>query len=339
MPPQPVSGGNSCELSRIRITLPAPVASLRILTPSDLKAAATLPDAVVAERWQEALSRDGVVSPPLVSLFDDWSEWSGLDHRAMLVAVQEAQERIDAQWRDASVSDAESAAAFYDQTDTLVPLLVWWHGTDLNPARCAVGAEAVIAAVGGSRALDFGAGIGSTALTLADGGAEVTLADVAAQPLDFAEWRMRRRNHPPAEALRLRERSLGNLADSSFDAVVAFDVFEHLPEPAASLEQLDRLLAPAGTISFNQAYVPPGDELQHYPQRGEVLLWLHDRGYRLAHVPGVCWIAQKAPMPRASQMRQGSSLRSRIAATGVFEGRRGRLSRRVGSHVIRNALR
>jgi hypothetical protein len=84
--------------------------------------------------------------------------------------------------------------------------------------------------------------------------------------------------------------------------------------------------------------VPSEDEVQHYPQRGEVLSWLHDRDYRLAHVRGVFWIAQKAPLSPGAQARQGIALRARIAATHVADGDPGPLRRRLARRAVR-ALR
>jgi SAM-dependent methyltransferase len=312
--------------------------SLSVLTPKELRTIGSVPEHLVAQRWRASLSDSGPPRLPLVSLLEDWARFAGIDYPTMLREVSEAQARIDAQWNERLPEGPDAEAAFYDETDTLIPLLLWWHGTDLNPARCAVGAATVLEAIGARRVLDFGCGIGSTALVLAGTGADVLLVDVAEEPLRFAEWRLRERGYEPKTMARLQG-PLNEVEPGWSDGIVAFDVFEHLPDPYPNLEALDRTLAPAGVICLNQVYVPAGGEAQHHPQRGEVLEWLHDRGYRLAHVPSVCWIAQKAPLPTAAHTAQGLSLSARIAATRIADRPGGSRLRGIRFQVIRHALR
>lgn len=313
---------------------------LRPLERRALRAAGTLAVEEALKRWQASLAPLGDPGlPALVALLEDWAGFSGLDYPAMLRSIFAGQDKVDQEWHDQRPQTAEEVAAFYDRTDTIIPLLLWWHGTEPGPARGAAAAVAVLTAVGARRVLDFGSGIGSTGLVLAHAGLEVTLADVAREPLSFGAWRMRQRGHEP-DTLDLLEHPLEGLSDGAWDGAVAFDVFEHLPETAGTIGRLDQLLRPGAALCFNQAYVPNDPaEPEHYPQHGEVLLQLHALGYRLAHVTDVMWIAQKAPLGGAERRRQALELRARVAAVrAVGDRRRGPVGRSLAFHTSRHGL-
>lgn len=312
---------------------------LRVMDRRRLRAQAT-PDARRAQEvWQTSLARSAEAPPPLplVSLLEDWAEFSELDYRDMLAVISRAQHKADREWADWQPQSDDEVAAFYDRSDTIVPLLLWWHATGRLPALCATAAAQVFERVGARRVLDFGAGIGSTALVFARRGIDVVMADVAREPLRFAEWRLKARGYT-SEPLDLVASSLDDLPTASVDGVVTFDTFEHLPDSAASVGALDRVLRPGGALVFNQAYVPEESVDQHYPQRGQVLVALHERGYRLAHVASVAWVAQKAPLSPVGRRAQGLEIRARIAAVRAMERRRGAVGSRLSFHTIRHAL-
>lgn len=86
------------------------------------------------------------------------------------------------------------------------------------------------------RVLDFGGGIGSTALALAElPGVEVTYLDLPGKTMDYAQWRFN-------EAGRTIEVLDGTqpdpLGDRTFDLIVSFDVLEHVPEPEQTARYL-----------------------------------------------------------------------------------------------------
>ncbi len=312
--------------------------SLVAKTPRELAIAAEVGDAHVRAQWDAALAVGDPPPPAMLSLFDDWSAFSGQDYRALLERVFSAYTDAGSEWDAKQPSTPLDVADFYGETATMVPMLLWWHGTNLGPARCAVGASSVLRCVGARSVLDFGCGIGSTALVLAHAGLRVTLADVSQEALDFSRRRLDRRGRT-YDVLDLRSSRLDTLPDASFEGVVAFDVFEHIPFPERDLARLDRLLAPEGLICLNQLYVPEEDSPAHYPQHGELLQWLHAHGYRLAHVRSVCWIAQKAPLGGVSHRRQGAALRARVAGARVADGLDGSVGRRLGHHLARLTLR
>ena len=101
----------------------------------------------------------------------------------------------------------------------------------------------------GRRVLDAGCGGGLVARELAVAGAEVVGVDRSLGSLEVAR--------------RAVDRSIGSFrpvrgrlerlpfADGSFDAVVAADVLEHLPDLPAAVAELARVLAPGGGFVFD----------------------------------------------------------------------------------------
>ena len=98
------------------------------------------------------------------------------------------------------------------------------------------------ALVGSKRVLDAGCGVGYGAARLAEVAAEVVALDQARDPLTVGG---KQYSHP-----RLRfvqgDCTRFPFADSSLDAVVAFEVIEHLDEWKALIEESRRVLVPAG---------------------------------------------------------------------------------------------
>lgn len=302
-------------------------------TPTELvtAATATVDDALLA--WHHSLARPGGSPSTLLALLDDWAEFSGMDHRAMLADIAESQQRIDDLWVEQSPTSHDEVSAFYDQTDALIPLHVWWHGTDPNPAVTAHATRGVLQAAGCRTVLDFGGGIGSSGLHFAAAGLEVTIAEVAREVLAFAQHRFATRDMS-LRAVDVNEEPVAELAAGSFDAVVSFDVFEHVLDLETVVDDLDRVLGPSGVLVCNQAYVGEEDELQHFPRRGEVLDLLHDRGYRLGHLPGVLWVAQRATLSESERKRQRLEIKARVTASQVAE----RLPGPLGSRLQRWSL-
>jgi len=102
--------------------------------------------------------------------------------------------------------------------------------------------EVVAAGRDASRALDFGAGIGTFALAMRDQGVEVECVepdDVLRERLEAA-WL---RTYP----------SLGPVADASVGYIYSLNVLEHIEDDAATVGDLYARLRPGGTLFL---YVP-----------------------------------------------------------------------------------
>ncbi len=121
-----------------------------------------------------------------------------------------------------------------DQADTLAELL--HAGTGYPP---------------GSRVLEAGCGVGAQTVHLlaASPGIRLTAADLSAESL--AQARARVAAQAPAAQVGWHHGDLHRLPfpDGSFDHVFLCFVLEHLPDPAAGLAALRRVLRPGGTIT------------------------------------------------------------------------------------------
>ena len=95
----------------------------------------------------------------------------------------------------------------------------------------------------GKRVLDAGCGAGYGSAELADVAERVTGIDIAPEAVDYA----RAHYPPPQSAPSSRPRAPRcPFADGAFDLVVAFEVIEHLENWREFLQEVRRVLAPAG---------------------------------------------------------------------------------------------
>jgi SAM-dependent methyltransferase len=92
----------------------------------------------------------------------------------------------------------------------------------------------------GGRVLDFGGGTGNLALALAARGFHVHYRELSALQKDFTRFRVQR--HGLEERIEILD-SWADLPAMAYDAVCAFDVFEHLPDVEAAVDRLVPALA------------------------------------------------------------------------------------------------
>lgn len=128
----------------------------------------------------------------------------------------------------------------------------WWDPDgesrplhDLNPLRASFVAERV--ALRGARVVDVGCGGGLLSEALARAGADVVGIDLGETLIDVA------RLHLDESALTVdyRVQSAHDLAaaePSGFDAVCCMELIEHVPDPAALMQDLAVLVKPGGKL-------------------------------------------------------------------------------------------
>jgi 2-polyprenyl-6-hydroxyphenyl methylase/3-demethylubiquinone-9 3-methyltransferase len=131
------------------------------------------------------------------------------------------------------------ASTFWDPQGEFRPLHL------LNPLRARFIGER--AALAGRRVLDVGCGGGLLAEALAEAGAQVTAIDLAPGMIEVA------RLHAAAGALAIDYRltSAAELAAAqaeSFDVVTCMEMLEHVPQPAAMMQSLARLMKPDAAL-------------------------------------------------------------------------------------------
>jgi SAM-dependent methyltransferase len=107
----------------------------------------------------------------------------------------------------------------------------------------------------GSRILDYGCGIGSDGLLLLEAGYRVEFADFNNPSTKYLRWRLERRGLDAAV------HDIDTHVPDGFDVAFAFDVIEHVDDPFAFLEEMERR-ARIVEVNFLEP-VPDDQELHH----------------------------------------------------------------------------
>jgi cyclopropane fatty-acyl-phospholipid synthase-like methyltransferase len=141
----------------------------------------------------------------------------------------------------------------------------------------------------GGRVLDYGCGIGSDGLTLAELGFQVEFADFDNPSTRYLRWRLDRRN---IEA-KVHDLDAGGPPEG-FDTAFAFDVIEHVDDPHAFLAELEQR---ATIVVVNLLEPVPGETALHRElpipsllqraERGRVLRYRihHERSHLMTYTP------------------------------------------------------
>ena len=136
----------------------------------------------------------------------------------------------------------------------------------------------------GAKVLDAGCGAGDLVASLAGGGYEAVGMDVSARALEVASER-----HPEQQFVRHSAEELPwPLDPESFDAVVAFEVVEHLLRPRRLLEGAHAVLRRGGGLALTTPYHGRVKNLavaalafdRHFDVEGDHVRFFSDRALR-----------------------------------------------------------
>lgn len=169
----------------------------------------------------------------------------------------EALQEFKKEWeRTVTAGNGSSIEQFYDQNQSYIYELIWWHtlNYDLSPLAYVV-AKRLAERYRCSTYLDFGTGVSSGGLLFARHGMDVTLADISSPLLRFSAWRFERRGLP----VKVLDLKRDQLPTARFDFITAMDVFEHLTDPMGAVESLGKALKPRGVL-FGRFHTDDDDD-------------------------------------------------------------------------------
>ncbi|MGE3537685.1 MAG: class I SAM-dependent methyltransferase [Candidatus Tectimicrobiota bacterium] len=247
--------------------------------------------------WQQALCADEQCALA-ESLVAELGRYVKADAAEIRRRCAQALTALKGEWQTSVVpGDRQSVEQYYDASHTLLYELMWWHtlSEDATPLAY-VTALQFAQQHGCQRYLDFGAGVGSGGILFARHGFGVTLADISSPLLQFSQWRLEQR------ALRAAyvDLKVTGLSHQAFDIITAMDVFEHLVDPVATLEQLAEALRPGGFLFVRLAAEMDEERPQHIVQDFEpTFARLHTLGFEQIWQDDWLWghqVFRKAPL-------------------------------------------
>ncbi len=221
--------------------------------------------------WKDALVLDE--DPDLEhSLLAELGEYVQCDDlKEVRRRCEDAMAGVEHEWRDrVDPRDPHSIQDYYDRNPVHLYELLWWHSLADDPSPLAYVTALHFARQHGCRTyLDFGAGVGSGGILFARHGLTVALADISTTMLDFCEWRFGYKRSLPVHVIDLK---FTELPRQAFDLVTAMDVFEHLVDPAETVERVWESLKPGGFLvgrfddEPDEDHPNSGDSLEHIAQ-------------------------------------------------------------------------
>lgn len=234
--------------------------------------------AAYRELWEQALIRNGYnnLRESLcgeLALFSGCEDLSEIQRRCSCALA-----KVKHEWCDrVDRASHHSVARFYNESEAMIYELMWWHTLEDDVSPLSYVTALHFARMHGCTSyLDFGAGVGSGGILFTRHGFETTLADISSPMLDFSQWRFQVR----ALSGHFVDLKTAGLPRTVFDIVTAMDVFEHLVDPARTVEDLWRILKPGGFL-FGRFHSEQDEDRPHHIVQdfGPTLERLHALGF------------------------------------------------------------
>lgn len=236
--------------------------------------------------WREALTPGVAKEDFTCELYRELAFYLNISEDQVKAMGENSQEKLNYEWEKGSHGNA---VQFYRQNMTYLYNLVHWHA-NYGEVLARVKAMQFIQSKQKTNVLDFGSGIGSTAMLFAVNGLKVTAADVSDVLLLYVKYRMERHGL----AIGIINLSESALPANEYDAVTAIDVLEHIEEPKKVLHAIALSLREGGFFCFN---VCGNDGApMHITEAEHVLRLIRLEGFRYVRQNEVpLFIFQKVP--------------------------------------------
>jgi ubiquinone/menaquinone biosynthesis C-methylase UbiE len=169
-----------------------------------------------------------------------------------------------------------SRSDYYD--DPAFNYARWWAGREYEHQAEVIAMRRLLRGSQFGHAVDVGGGFGRLSIVLADYADTVTLTDSSRQQLDIARDFLA--CHPSVSSRQMEAADL-DFPDSSVDLVAMVRVMHHLPEPAAVLAEISRILRPGGYAMIevaNSAHAV--NRIRHAIQRKQIPVTAMETGSR-----------------------------------------------------------
>lgn len=172
---------------------------------------------------------------------------------------------VEAQRRAAQGRSDEEVNRYYQETPQYLYELSYWEATKDKQKWFEVLRQAC-RKTGRRKVLDFGGGVGGLTLALRSAGIDCDHLDVPGNTLAYASWRFGQENFQ-VKTWRTGE----SLPRESYDAVCAWDVFEHLYELDSAIGRIRDLLKPGGWLLNKSTFCASDQHHVHLEKN-----WIYD---------------------------------------------------------------
>ena len=197
----------------------------------------------IKSEWISALSPGASEDDFKFRLLSELSEFTKKPVNEIVKLGEDSQNALNNEW---NVEYENDSTEYYRKNTTYLYNLIWWH-SNYGQVNERVRILRYLKKNNILEILDFGSGIGSTAILFGMNGFKVSIADIAEPLMEFLDFRMKKRN------LKYTSYNLNydQLPANKFDAVTAIDVLEHVNDPKNTLQNIRDSLKPGGLICFN----------------------------------------------------------------------------------------
>lgn len=187
-----------------------------------------------------------------------WGEW----RRVRPAELERRLAAGKAELRDRWLAGSRNPDVFYEREvgDAYIYDLTEWHAKDPEVAAWVDRVVSVAKERGARRILDFGAGIGTYSLALAEAGFSVEACDVNPELRAYMRWRASR--HAVADRLVVTA-----APSAGYDMVVCIDTVEHLADPVEWVRSIRSRMSSDATLLLTWAFFQLGDAYpMHLPE-------------------------------------------------------------------------